>query len=196
MSTYDAKKQWATYQNIVNMLYSLATNPTPIRRTIVAEEKKNRPAYTGMKVHIDPSGITLWLPSDWHKFELTGDHEGVLFSPYPDDFNTGFLAEKRKLRIKIKEEDLPTLRESFMEGVYALPGIEIEEGSQSEYLTKSMSFFELRFTFLEGETRRKRWIRNIYWGRRNYLLIAQGRTPEDFDHWLPMFYNIMLSAVV
>ena len=81
-------------------------------------------------------------------------------------------------------------------GVYALPGIEIEEGSQSEFLTKGMSFFELRFTFLEGDTRRKRWIRNIYWGRRNYLLIAQGRTPEDFDHWLPMFYNIMLSAVV
>jgi hypothetical protein len=167
-----------------------------MRRITVTEEKKGRPVYTGMKAHIDPNGFTLWLPSDWHKFELTGEHTGVLFSPYPDDFNTGFLAEKRKLKIKIKEDDLSTLRESFMEGVRALPGVEIEEGSQTEYLTKNLSFFEVKFTYLEGETRRKRWIRNIYWGRRNYLLIAQGRTPEDFDHWMPMFFNIMLSAVV
>jgi hypothetical protein len=149
-----------------------------------------------MTNHVDRNGFSLWLPSDWHKFELTGDHKGVIFSPYPDDFNTGFFAEKRKLRVKVKQEDLPVLREGFMDGVKALPGVEIEEGSVDEYISKRLSFFEIRFTFLEGDIRRKRWVRNIYWNRNNYLLIAQGRTPEDYDHWQPMFYFIMMNASV
>ena len=162
----------------------------------MTEEKKPAPSYTGMIQHVDRAGFSFWLPSDWFKFDLTGEHKGVLFSPYPDDINTGFLAERRKLKVKVKEEDLPVLREGFMAGVNALPGIEIEAGSEDEYISKRMFFFEIRFTFLEGDERRKRWIRNIYWNRNNYLLIAQGRTPEEFNHWLPMFYNIMMTAVV
>ena len=162
----------------------------------MTEEQKKRPVYTGMKQHIDRAGFVLWLPSDWHEFKLKGGHRGVLYSPYPDDFNTGLLAEKRKLKVKVNESDLPTLREAFMAGIKALDGVEIEAGSEDEYLTHSLSFFEVRFTFLEGGVRRKRWIRNVYWGRNNYVLIAQGRTPEDFDYWLPMFYNIMMTAFV
>jgi hypothetical protein len=160
----------------------------------MAEEKIERPVYTGMTQYNDPTGISLWLPSDWHKFDLEGEHKGVLFSPYPDDFNTGILAEKYKLRVKINKRDLPALREGFMNGIKALAGVEIE--SESEFLTDRLSFFEVRFTFLEGENHRKRWIRNIYHSKSNYVLIAQGRTPEDFEYWLPMFYNIMMNASV
>jgi hypothetical protein len=162
----------------------------------VTETKKPVPQYTGMKQHNDPAGFVLWLPSDWHQFDMTGDHKGVIFSPYPDDFNTGILAEKNKLKVKIKQSDLPILREAFMEGIRALDGVEIEAGSESEYLTSNLSFFEVRYSFLEGGVRRKRWIRNIYWGKNNYVLIAQGRTPEDFAYWLPMFYNIMMNSSV
>ncbi|MBE0696655.1 MAG: hypothetical protein IH586_07005 [Anaerolineaceae bacterium] len=162
----------------------------------MTEEKKTLPQYSGMKQHNDRAGFSLWLPNDWHQFNLTGDHKGVLFSPYADDFNTGILVEKNKLKVKINRDDLPTLREAFVAGIKALDGVEIEEGSESEFLTDTLSFFEIRFSFLEGDARRKRWIRNVYWGRNNYILIAQGRTPEDFDHWLPMFYNIMMNAVV
>ena len=160
----------------------------------MVDEKKERPVYTGMKQHLDRAGFSLWLPSDWHKFDLTGGHKGVLFSPYPDDFNTGILVEKHRLKVKVNQADLPTLREGFMAGVKALAGVEIE--SEAEHLTKTLSFFEVRFSFLEGENRRKRWIRNVYWDKNNYVLIAQGRTPEDFDYWLPMFYNIMMNTVV
>jgi hypothetical protein len=162
----------------------------------VTEEKKPAPQYTGMKQHNDRAGFALWLPSDWHKFDLTDKHQGVLFSPYADDFNTGILAEKHKLKVKITQADLPTLREAFMTGIMALDGVEIEAGSEAESLSDTLSFFEVRFTFLEGDVRRKRWIRNIYWGKNNYVLIAQGRTPEDFQYWLPMFYNIMMNSSV
>jgi hypothetical protein len=159
-------------------------------------EEKPKPFYTGMKQHADEAGFALWLPSDWHQFELQGNMKGVLFSPYPDDFNTGLLAEKKKLKVKVKSDDLPILREAFMEGIRSLEGVEIEEGSVAEHLSNTLSFFEVRFSFLDGGVRRKRWIRNIYWGRNNYVLIAQGRTVEDFQYWLPMFYNIMMTVIV
>lgn len=162
----------------------------------MTEDNKPKPVYTGMKAHTDKAGFAIWVPSDWHEFKLQGKLKGVLYSPYPDDINTGLLAQKVKLKVRVKPEDLPTLREAFMEGIKALDGVEIEAGSESEYLTNTLSFFEIRFSFLEDGVRRKRWIRNIYWGRNNYILIAQGRTPEDFDYWLPMFFNIMLTAMV
>lgn len=160
----------------------------------MTESKTPRPVFTGMKNHVDKAGFSMWVPSDWHQFKLAKGHKGVLFSPYPDDFNTGIFLEKRKLKVHVDESDLPVLREGFMAGIRALPGVEIE--MEDEYLTKTLSFFEVRFTYLEGEACRKRWIRNIYWGKNNYVLIAQGRTPEDFNYWLPMFYNTMMNTIV
>ncbi len=159
----------------------------------MTETEQPRPTYTGMKVHSDRAGFAIWVPSDWYQFDLKDGHKGVLYSPYPDDINTGLLAEKHRLKVNVTEKDLPVLREGFMAGIQALPGVEIEEGSFSEFLTHSISFFEIRFTFLDGDIRRKRWIRNIYWGKSNYVVIAQGRTPEEFQYWLPMFFNIMMT---
>lgn len=160
----------------------------------MTEQEKALPQYVGMKFHADPNGFGFWLPSDWHQFDLKNGHKGVLYSPYTDDINTGLLGEKRRLKVKINHSDLPTLREAFMQGIRDLPGVEIE--MENESLSKTLSFFEVRFTFLDGEIRRKRWVRNIYWGKNNYILIAQGRTVEEFNHWLPMFFNIMMNAQV
>lgn len=162
----------------------------------MTELKKSTPSYTGMKQHTDRAGFAFWLPNDWHEYKLQGKRKGVLYSPYADDFNTGFLAEKKRLKVEITAEDLPILREAFMDGIRALDGVEIEEGSEAEHISSTLSFFEVRFSFLEDGIRRKRWIRNVYWGKSNYILIAQGRTPEDFQYWLPMFYNIMMTAIV
>ncbi len=160
----------------------------------MTEEQIPGPVYTGMTQHNDKAGFSLWLPNDWRQFDLKDGHKGVLFSPYTDDINTGLLVEKHHLEFKVKVDDLPALREGFMLGIKALPGVEIE--SEDEFLTDKLSFFEVRFSFLEGENRRKRWIRNCYWSRSNYVIIAQGRTPEDFEYWLPMFYNIMMNIQV
>lgn len=160
----------------------------------MTENKTPGPQYTGMKNYVDKAGFSMWVPSDWHEYKLAKGVKGVLFSPYPDDFNTGIFLEKRRLKVFIEKGDLPVLREGFMAGIKALPGIEIE--MEDEYLTDTLSFFEIRFTFLEGDARRKRWVRNVYWRRNNYILMAQGRTPEDFDYWLPMFYNTMMNTII
>ncbi len=159
------------------------------------EELNGHPAYTGMKMCPDHrGGYAVWMPSDWFEFKLKPRQVGMLFSPYQDDLNTSFLVLKKKLKYSVTPDDVPTLREGFMNGIQALPGVEIE--STDESLSSSINFFEARFTFLEGENRRKRWVRNLYWGNGQLILIAQGRTPEDFEYWLPMFFNTMLTTQI
>jgi hypothetical protein len=161
----------------------------------VPEELLGAPAFTGVYLHQDKAGgYGVWIPSDWTEFTLKRNHRGLMFSPYKDDINTSLLIEKRKLKISVTVEDLPTLREGFHQGILDLPGVEIE--SEEETLSNSISLFEAKFTYLDGETRRKRWIRNIYWGNGQLVLIAQGRTPEDFDYWMPMFFNTMTTAQI
>ncbi len=157
------------------------------------QELLGGPAYVGMTMHTDDKGgYAVWLPSDWVQFKLRRHHRGMLFSPYKDDINTSFLVEKRTLKVSVTSEDVDVLREGFQQGIKELAGVEIE--SQDEHLSDPIFLFEARFTFLEGENRRKRWVRNLYWGEGQLIMIAQGRTVEDFEYWLPMFYNTMVTV--
>jgi hypothetical protein len=161
----------------------------------VTEERIGSPVYTGMKFYVDKAlGFGLWLPSDWYQFKLKRNHRGVLFSPYENDINTSLLAEKHKLKISVTVDDTNVLREGFQKGIMSLPGVEVE--SQNESLSKTINFFESRFTYLDGEIRHKRWVRNIYWGNGQLVLIAQGRTVEDFEYWLPMFFNTFMTTQI
>jgi hypothetical protein len=120
--------------------------------------------------------------------------QGVIYSPYSEDLNTTFLAEKRKLAYSVTQEDVPILREGFNRGLDALPEIEIEW--QDETVTSTLITFEARFTFLEEGMRPKRWVRNIYWGNGQLILIAQGADADEFEHWMPMFYNAMVTVQI
>ncbi len=159
------------------------------------EELLGQPAYTGLTCHVDkPGGYMVWLPSDWTQIKLKRNHKGFFFSPYTNDLNTSILIEKRKLKVTVMPEDMEILREEFHKSVESLPGVEIEAFEES--LSETVNIFDARFTFLEGEIRRKRWVRNVYWGDGQLIMIAQGRTPEDFEYWRPMFYNSILTTQV
>jgi hypothetical protein len=161
----------------------------------VSENLRKPPVYTGMKAYRDnKGGYEIWVPSDWTEVQLKPKHQGILFSPYKDDLNTSLLVEKHKLKYKVNEEDIPFLLQSFREGMMILPGIDVEFAEEA--LSSTINIFDARFTFLEGETRRKRWVRNIYWGVGQLVIIAQGRTPEDFDYWLPMFFNTITTTQI
>jgi hypothetical protein len=161
----------------------------------VPEQLLNGPAYIGLSLHTDDKGgFGIWLPSDWEQIKLKPKHHGWLFTPYKDDINTSLLVEKHKLKFKVKADDMPFLRESFHQGVMSLPGAEIE--SIDENLSDPIFTFDVKFTFMEGEFKRKRWVRTIYWGNGQLVLIAQGRTPEDYEYWLPMFYNSMTTLQI
>ncbi len=159
------------------------------------EEKQGNPRYTGMFMYVDPEqAFAIWLPTGWTKFEMKKGHHGVIFSPYEDHYDTSFTAEFHRLKYSVANEDLPLLKEGFEEGINALPGVEVEEFVYTP--TATLIALEAKFTFLEGENRRKRWVRNIYWGTGQLVFIAQGATPKEYDYWLPMFYNTMVTFQV
>jgi hypothetical protein len=159
----------------------------------VAEETREGPFYTGMYNQVDKAGgYSIVIPTEWNRLPLKKSIKGMMFSPYADDVNTSILTQKRKLKFAVTADDLLMLRDGFEEGIKALPGYEIET-MEASYST-SINFFDARFTFLEGDVRRKRWVRNIYWAESQLIITAQGRTVEDFDYWLPMFFNSITTC--
>jgi len=158
-------------------------------------EKQGNPRYTGMFQYTSPGNtFAIWLPTGWTQFEMEKEHQGVIFSPYPDHFDTSLTAEFHRLKFSVSKDDLPILQEGFEVGIKALPGVEIE--SLNYIPTATLITLEAKFTFLEGDTRRKRWVRNIYWGNGQLVFIAQGATVKEYEYWLPMFYNTMVTFQV
>lgn len=154
------------------------------------EVKRQGPVYTGIKKYVDQEGgYAVWLPHDWRKLDMTGDHKGWIFTPYPDHYDTCFTCEKYTLEYKTTPEDLDILTEGFIAGINQLQDVNIEE---TRYDTgKMVIILEAKFTFTENGQRRKRWVKSMYWGEANLVLIAQGATVEDYEYWLPMLFNTM-----
>ncbi len=158
-------------------------------------EDKPRPRYRGIYKHVDQEGgYSIWIPSDWRRLEMVDGHHGAIYTPYADRYDTCITTEKVILEHTVTRDDVDVLREGFTAGIESLHGVEIE--SQDETISKTLIAFEARFTFLEGEARRKRWTRVIYWGEGQLIVIAQGATPEEFDYWLPMFYNSLMTVEI
>lgn len=156
---------------------------------------KEGPWYTGMYAHRDQKGgYTLVVPTDWKKIPMKKGMVGLMFSPYKDDINTCIMTQKHTMKFKIKTSDLILLRDSFEQGIKDLPGVEIEKFDAS--YSDTINVFDAIFTFMDGDVRRKRWTRNIYWGEAQLVVIAQGRTPEDYEYWLPMFFNSITTLSV
>ena len=161
----------------------------------MTEEKHEDPWYTGMYTHNDEAGgYSIVVPTDWHQLPLKEGIVGLMFSPYKDDLNTSILTQKHTLKYTVKTSDLALLRDSFEQGVKDLPGAEIEKFDAS--YSDTVNVFDAIFTFLDGDARRKRWVRNIYWAEAQLVVVAQGRTPEDYEYWLPMFYNAIITLKI
>lgn len=158
-------------------------------------QDKPRPRYRGIRKQADPKGgYAIWIPNNWRKIKMVNGHNGWIYTPYPDRYDTCISTEKVVLDYSITDDDIPVLREGFNAGLAKLPGLEIE--SQDEAMTSTLKLFEARFTFLEGDARRKRWLRVAYWGEGELITMAQGATPEEFEYWLPMFYNSLMTVEI
>lgn len=165
----------------------------------MTEEKKKRegnPIWLGMKLFWDPEwDYSFWHEIRWKQFKFEDGRPGIIFTPH-DDYHplTSFSVQPRDLETEITGDDLPTLTEGFVAGLMGLPDCQIE--SQEESVTGSLVILDARFTFTEDGETRKRWVQLVYKGTRQYLLIGQGGTVEDFEWWLPMFFMAMNTFVI
>lgn len=159
---------------------------------MMSEEKRKEPVYIGQTKHWDQkAGYAVWLPSDWYKIEMVEGHQGWIFTPYSDHFDTCFMSEKHVLDYDVKPKDAEILMEGFELGINSLPEAVIEYKNLDA--GKMVVLMEARFTFMENGQRRKRWVKSMYWGKSNLVLIAQGATEEDYAYWEGMLFNSMMT---
>ncbi len=157
--------------------------------------RQGTPAFTGLWLHEDRKWrFKFWYPDGWHRFHLGEGHQGVLYAPDPEDCSTHFAVDVKDIGVRPKESDLPTLKEGFLEGLQALPGLQIEW--QDAWVAGALIGLEAKYTFQEGEATRKRWVRLLYDGRRQFHVVAQGASPEDYDYWLPMLNEMMMTLQI
>ena len=159
----------------------------------MTEEKiRKGPLYTGMIRHWDrEAGYTVWLPSDWRKIQMVEGRRGWIFTPYQDHFDTCISVEKIMLETKVTPADIDILIEGFETGILSLPEVQFDYKNYDK--GKRVIILEAKFTFTENGQRRKRWVKNMYWGEGNLALIAQGATEEDYAYWEGMLFNTMMT---
>lgn len=115
----------------------------------------------------------------------------MLFGPSPDDNATLFAVDVKDLGIETTEKDMHALIEGFTSAIKALLNCQIE--SQEEWGADVVMGLEAKYTFCEDDIIRKRWVRVLYRDTHQITVTAQGATVEQFDYWLPMFYQAMMT---
>ena len=158
-------------------------------------EDRPGPRYRGTYKNEHPEvGYSIWIPTDWHHYEMDGDHDGHIYCPDPKILDTCITTEKIILDYEVTAEDVPILREGFNAGIQSFDDVEIE--SEDETITPTLMMFQARFTFSEGDMHRKRWLRVVYWKKGQLIMMAQGATPDEFEYWMPMFYNSLMTVEI
>ena len=84
------------------------------------------------------------------------------------------------------------IERGFLAGLRQLPKCQIES-HEAESIGRLLTL-EARLTIREGDAVRKRWVRQLYQGRLQIRMVAQGATPEAFAYWEPMFTTMMRTV--
>ena len=154
---------------------------------------KERPAFKGL-LWQHSQYYSFFRPNDWHEFQWTDGHEGVIFGPDADDPLTVFAVELSDLGMTTTPDDHDDLDAGFMDGIRHLPGSEIDE--HETWVQGSIICLAAKYTYLDDGIRRKRWVRAFYQDNRQIVMTAQGATVEAYDYWLPMFYECMMTTKI
>lgn len=157
------------------------------------DPQKQYPSIRGLTWHRHQY-YSFFTPIDWHRFEWADDSEGEIYGPDPEDPTTLFAVALYHLNTTVTAADLDILAEGFFEAIQQLPQAQIE--AQDQRIAGKQLELEVKYTFVEQEETRKRWVRVFYHETRQITMTAQGTTPNRYDYWLPMFFQAMMTAKV
>lgn len=157
-----------------------------------AAAPRKRPVFKGLSLHKEPYlGFSFFRPLDWHRFEWTDERQGVLFGPHVADNATLLGVAVQDLDLTVTAADIPALHNGFLDAIRQLPDSQIEW--QEQWQVGDLIGLEAKYTFREGEETRKRWVRVLYQDTRQLTVTAQGATVADYEYWLPMFYQSIMT---
>ncbi len=153
------------------------------------------PAFTGLALHQDAKWrFTFWYPHEWHRFNWRDGREGVLYAPDPVDIANSFSVEVKDIGTKITDGDVEDLHSGFLAGVRSLPECKIE--SEESWVVGDLIGLEAKYTFQESGCLRKRWVRLLFEGQRQFHFVAQGASPAEYEYWLPMLFEAMMTVQI
>ena len=143
------------------------------------------PRFYGVGTYKDPLGrFTVRYPSTWNQFELEDNRVGVLFSPVAENPQTWVSVWVSKLDVHVVAEDLEDLKLGVDEGLAQLTDCVIELTTEAPL--SNLIKFERIFTFSENGATRKRRMWILYVDTWQMVVIYQGETVEEYEHWLSM----------
>jgi hypothetical protein len=156
--------------------------------------REGTPAFTGLVQHRDNKWrISFWYPDGWQKLDMAIGNQGAAYAPEGDPA-TSFSYTVKNVRLKVSGEDLDALYEGFIEGLNKLPDLKIEW--QDKWVVEALVGLEAKYTFTENGLTRKRWVRLLYETRRQFHIVAQGATLDEYSYWEPMLFECMATVKI
>jgi hypothetical protein len=147
--------------------------------------ERQPPRFRGVRTYKDPKGrFSFRYPSDWHKFELLGDREGIMCSPESDNPQTFFSVWVSLLDESVVAEDAEELRLGVDQGLSDLPESNIE--AEREDVLGNLIKFERVFTFNDNGAIRKRKFWILYVDKWLIVVTWQGADAAEYHYWYPM----------
>ncbi|MBX2999699.1 MAG: hypothetical protein KF893_14365 [Caldilineaceae bacterium] len=152
----------------------------------------DQPATKGLALYKDNYlGFSFFHPEEWHQFNWLDGRRGVLYGPVFNDNSTIFAVAVQDLGIRVNTRDLKDLHMGFISGIGRLANSQIEW--QNQWQSGDQIGMEARYSFIEGDAKRKRWVRVLYQDTRQFTLTVQVAHAAEFDEWLPMFHQSMMT---
>ncbi|MCA9883002.1 MAG: hypothetical protein KC708_08535 [Anaerolineae bacterium] len=155
--------------------------------------RPDRPAFKGLTWHRDQY-YSLFAPVDWQKVMWPDGRQGMILLPNSEDLHTLFAIEVIDLGTEVTSDDVPYLAQGLRDGIKALQDRKIEMTDES--VVGRLVELEARYSFVEAEERRKRWVRVLYHKTHQVTVTAQGATEDAYAYWLPMFNEAMMTIKV
>jgi hypothetical protein len=136
-------------------------------------------------------GFSFFHPDDWHQFNWLDGRRGVLYGPVFNDNSTIFAVAVQELGLRVNVRDMKDLHMGFIAGIGRLANSQIEW--QNQWQSGDQIGMEAKYTFSEEGNTRKRWVRVLYQDSRQITLTAQAASLAEFDAWLPLFHQSMMT---
>jgi hypothetical protein len=157
------------------------------------------PKFVGVDTAIDRLGRFRYrVPLDWHRFEIEGQEDSMLYSPSATDTRTYIASWVNKLEFQAEADDLGMLASALNEGLAQLPDLTIEHEANDSY--QNLIKLDRTYTFRENGELRKRHAWFLYVADWQITFVYQGSSPEEYEYWLPMgntaFYHFNVAEAL
>lgn len=176
--------------------YYLAPECNQLLVASVIDRQQAKPPLAGlMALRSDVFGYGMWRPSGWRLSSSEPREDSMQYSVLTPDGRGSptsyFLIEASDTGKVQTSDDLLAIANTFNERVHALPNVQLQW--QARWRSTNVIGFDARYTYSDGDAVSMRWVRSLYVGTRQYVLVAEAGSPEEYNAMAPLFLAMMVT---